>query len=168
MDQHSHHSCDVDLAPAIGLGLVALLHIVHGGVAVHVVLYFQKFLHLGSGIPVGLSTFDGNLRAAQDGENIVIGLRELRNLSQVAVDMGDQILQRLIDDAAGAGLLDLQVALLGVGLGDGYIAGANVDGFTVHIEPACGDGLRQEGSGAQLIIRSLILLIADDILHRLG
>ena len=131
-------------------------------------LHFQEFLHLGGGIPVGFGTLNGDLRAAQDGKYIIIGFRELRDQPQIAVDMRNQIFQRLVDDAAGAGLLDLQVALLCVGLGNGHVAGADIDGLTIHIEPACSDGLRQEGGCAHLIIRGLILLIADDVLHRFG
>ena len=82
--------------------------------------------------------------------------------------MGNQIFKRLIDDAAGTGLLDLQVALLRVGFGDGHVARANIDGLAINIEPACGDGLRQEGGSVFLVIRSLVLLITDDVLHRLG
>ena len=82
--------------------------------------------------------------------------------------MGDQIFKCLIDDAAGAGLLDLQVTLFCVGLGNGHVAGADIDGFTIHIEPACSDGLRQESGSVLLIICSLILLIADDVLYGFG
>ena len=168
LDEHGNHSGNVDFAPAVGLGLIALLHIVHGGVAVHVELHFQKFLHLGGRVKVVLGARRPEFCAVENREDIFIGFRKVGNQAQIAVYMGNQIFQRLIDDAAGFGLLELQVALVGIRLGNRDIAGTDFKGFTIHIESTCCNGLRQESSGSPLIVGGFILLIADNVLHGFG
>ena len=74
----------------------------------------------------------------------------------------------MVDDTASAGLFDLQVTLVGIRLRDRNVTRTDFEGFTIHIESACCNSLRQEDGSFQFIACSFILLIANDVLHGFG
>ena len=147
VDEQRHHGGDVNFPPAVGNPLIPTLHIVHGGGQFGAILHHQKFLDLGSGIAVRLRA--GQEIPGQEFHNILIRVHIFCNQVQLTVNMGDQIVQRLVDTGFG-------------------VAAANLNVLAVHIVRRVDNGLLQILHGRLLIAGSLFLLVTDDVLHGLG
>ena len=143
-----HYAGDVQFPPAVGNPLIAALDILHRGAQFFGVLYLQIFLHLDSGLAVRFRAEEGLLRTAQDGGNIRLAVRIFTNQRKVAVDMVDEILQRLIDHPLGIAAFQQQM-------------------FSVHIKLRRFYGFDKFSFCFQLVLSRLFLMASDDGPHRL-
>ena len=146
VDEQGDNRSNVDLAPAIRNALIAALNIKHGGGQLCSILNDQVFLNLGCRVTIGFCA--GDKVAIQDLNDICIRLSILLNQAKLTVDMSDQILQRLINAGLRITALDFNV-------------------LTVHIEGRTRDSFFQIFHSGQFISASLVLLVADDVLHGL-
>ena len=150
-DQLGSHRGNVDFAPAIRNGAVAALDVSHRRGELPVVLNLKVLIHPVSRFLIALHTVGQHVvcRAVEHRENVGIGFRIPCNEAEVAVHMGNQVLQRLVDAALCIAALEGQL-------------------FAIREEGALDDGAAQLFDGGELILAGFVLLIADDVLHRLG
>ena len=148
VDELRHHTGDIQLLPTIRDPLIAALEVCHRGAQFFGVLYLQILLHLAGGFIVRSRAEECLLRTAQDGGDIGLAVRILADQRKVAIDMGNKILQRLIDPPLG-------------------VAGFQRQMFPIHVEGGCFDCLDESCSCFRFVLARLFLMASDDDLHRL-
>ena len=151
VDQHGHDGGDVDFAPAVGDVLVALLDVAHRGLELLLQADFEVFFHLVGGCGIFLlARVHGELGiAAQDLGDVLIRIDMVCDEVEVAVDMLDEVLKRLVDLVLG-------------------IAGARRQFLAVDVEAAALDGFGYVARDARFEFCGIVLLDGEDALDRRG
>ena len=148
INQHRSYNCNIDFFPAIRNCLITALYICHRSRKFLCILHLKILFHLHSCIMIFFKTSHNTIQmfTLQNSKDICIRIGILGNEAEFAINMRYQILQCLVQLTLG-------------------IATLNLDMLSVHIELSTDDCLLQIFLCRGLILGSLILMIADDVLY---
>ena len=151
VDELGCHGGNVDLAPTIGNGAIPALDVRHGGGQFLVILNFKELIHAACGFLIaGHAIGQGIVGAAvKHGQDIGVGLRMPGNQAQLAVHMGNQVLQRLVNFALGVPALEGEL-------------------LAIRKERALNNRPAQVLQRGGFILAGFLLLVADDVLYGFG